>query len=163
MPFSPEPSDLLKTLYNDLAPWVAARKGYLSLAGDPGEVLEALADGPQSFRVILAWSGDDDQTGQAQAGIVDNTFEVWLIKAKGMKLKAGLHLIKGNPPFLSLLSDLRARVRSLVFPDGVTSGFLLYKGAKQFEPQLALELPTTGYRMTFELTCAIPEMEAREQ
>lgn len=162
MAFPLEPCDLLKRLHTDLTAWAEPKRGLISLAGDPGYVLECLADAPQGFRVILAWAGDEDQTGQAQAGIVDNTFEVWLIKAKGLQLDPGLHLIKGDPPFLALLSDLRARVRSLVFPDEVTSMFLLYKGAKQFEPELALQLPTTGYKMTFELTTSMPTVDFRE-
>ena len=156
------PSDLLTLLYTNLTAWVSARKGYLSLAGDPGEVIEALTDAPGSFRVVLSWAGDDDQTGQALGGIVDNTFEVWLIKAKGLRIKPGEHLIKGEPPFLKLLSDLREELRSLEFPEEVTNCYLLYKGAKQFEPELALQMPTVGWKMTFELTSALPGVEHKE-
>ncbi|SRR5581483_3223539 len=151
------PAALLQFVYDQLKPWTDARKGLLSLAGDPGYVLEALADGPATFRVILAWAGDEDQTGGIeQAGIVTNQFEVWLIKAKGMQLDPGLHLIKGELAFLALLGDLRQTVRAIRFPEEVTNEIPLYKGAKQFEPELALQLPTTGYKMTFELIAAIP-------
>ena len=156
------PAGLLSFLREDLAGWVAERKGYLSIAGDPGEVLEALTDGPANFRVVLAWTGDDDQTGQCEAGIVDNSFDVWLIKARGLPLKAGTNLISGEVPFLTLLSDLRSRVRSCLFPVDVTNRQVLYKGAKQFDPELALELPTTGYKLSFELTSSIPFEEYRE-
>jgi hypothetical protein len=149
----------LEKLYNDLAPWVAARHGYLSLAGDPGEVIEFLCQGPNTFRVVLHWAGDQDNTEQALGGIVDNTFEVWLIKAKGLLLKPGEHLIKGNPPFLALLSDLRMAIRAMEFPEEVTNRYLLYKGAEQPDPALAVQLPTTGYKMKFELTTALPGVE----
>jgi hypothetical protein len=154
-----EPSQLLELLYKDLEPWVKARRGYLTLAGDPGEVLEALVDGPNTFRVVLHWVGDEDNTEQALGGIVDNTFEVWLLKNKGMRIKPGEFLIKGNPPFLSLLSDLRAEIRSLEFPEDVTNRYFLYRGAKQMEPELSLQVPTTGYRMTFEITTALPGIQ----
>lgn len=156
------PAQLLKYLYDDLTPWVAARKGYLSIAGDPGEVLEYLADGPQSFRVVLAWQGDQDQAGTEYAGITENTFEVWLIKSKGLPVTPGIALIKGDPAFLDLLSDLRARVRSLQFPEEATSQQLFYKSARQFEPELALTLPTTGYKMEFTLVAAVPFLASRE-
>ena len=154
-----EPNQLLELLYQGLESWTKARQGYLSLAGDPGDVLEALVDGPSTFRVVLHWAGDKDNTEQALGGIVDNTFEVWLLKSKGLRLKPGEHLIRGNPPFLKLLSDLRAQIRSLEFPEEVTNRYLLYKGADQMDPALALQVPTTGWKMTFEITTALPGIE----
>lgn len=161
-----EPNDLLQILQNDLEPWVKLRKGAFSLAGDPGDVLEQLAEAPASFRVVAAWEGDEDQTGEPEAGIVDNAFSIWVIKAKGLRLQAGAHLVKastaGDPPFLRLLSDVRARVRSLAFPEGVTYGRLLYKGSKPFpSPELAYELPTVGFTLRFTLTSSIPFAELR--
>lgn len=152
------PADLLLKLEGDLKTWVARRKGYLSLAGDPGDVLEALTDAPRTFRVVLGWAGDDDQTGQPEAGIVDQQIEVWLIKARGLKLKPGDHLVRGETPLLDLLSDLRATIRKIEWPDGETSITMLYKGAKQFEPEIAMALPTTGYKLSFELTTALESL-----
>lgn len=153
------PADLLLLLEARLKPWAAARKGLISIAGDPGDLLEALGEGPKTFRVVLNWAGDDDQTGQEEAGIVTNRIEVWLIKSKGLRLKPGDHLVRGAAPFLQLLSDLRAWLRAMEFPDDVTDNTLLYKGAQQFEPELALVLPTTGYKLTFELTTVVPHLE----
>jgi hypothetical protein len=153
------PAGLLLLLEARLAPFCAARKGLLSLAGDPGDLMEALGEGPKTFRVVLNWAGDDDQTGQAEVGIVTNKLEVWLIKAKGLRLKPGDHLVRGAAPFLSLLSDLRAWLRAMEWPADVTDQTLLYRGAQQFEPELALLLPTTGYKLTFELTTVVPHLE----
>ncbi len=163
--FTPDPAGLLVHLQSDLTSWCTPRKGVISIAGDPGDVLESLADAPKSFRVTLCWSGDDDQAGHEEAGIVDNHFEVWLIKAKGMRINPGESLVKGtkdDPAFLKLLADLRARVRSLAFPEDFTYGRLFYKGCKPFpSPELAFELPTVGYVMRFDLTAAIPATPLR--
>lgn len=161
MSFSLSTCDIFKRIQCDLDPWAKDRRGYVSIAGDPGELIEMLADKPAGFRVVLSFTGDDDQTGQELAGIVTNTFDFWLIKAKGLQLKPGENLINGDPPFLQLLTDLRARIRSMVFPAGVTNERFLYKGCKQFEPELAAQLPTVGYKLTFELIASVPEEKER--
>jgi hypothetical protein len=152
------PAALLRYLRNDLEPWCTARKGVLSIAGDPGQVLDFLAQAPHSFRVVLSWGGDDGKDEMEESGIVDNHFEVWLIQAKGLRATPGEYLVKGEPAFLELLSDLRARVRSLGFPaDESTYGRVLYKGCKPFpNPDLAFELTTVGYCLRFDLTGVVP-------
>ncbi len=153
------PAGLLLDLETTFKPWILARKGFYSLAGDPGDVLEALADKPLTFRVVLAWGGDEDQTGQEQAGIVTNTFEVWIIKAKGLRLKAGDHLVRGDPAFLELVSDVRAFVRAHEWPAEITQERCLYTGCRPIDPELSLVMPTSGYKMTFQLIAAMPVYE----
>ncbi len=158
------PDTLLKAVYDDLKPWITERKGAISLAGDPNEVIDALMDGPKSFRVVLNWAGDKDQTGQPFVGIVDHSLEVYLIKSKGLRLNPGELLIAGpvdNPPFLRLLSDLRSRLRSWTYPVDDTNQYLLYKGTDQLDPVHLAQLPTTGFKMTFELTAAIENITYR--
>ncbi len=150
------PAELLLVLYTALQPWCADRGGRVSLAGDPAYILEALLDTPTGFRVVLNWGGRRRPTGQPAAGICDQTFEAWLIKAKASSSSPAISWSNGPAPFLGLLSDLRAFLRSTQFPSGVTNEQVLYTGCKQFEPELAITLPTTGYKLTFTLTAAIP-------
>ena len=128
----------------------------MSIAGDPGEVLEALSNAPQTWRVVLAWAGEEDQTGQPLAGIMTNTIEVWIIKAKGLKLEPGAHLLRGPGAFLAILSQVRAFVRAHEWPDEITDTRVLYQGCRPMEPELVLALNTAGYKLTFTLTSAIP-------
>lgn len=161
------PHELLLFLQNDVEAWAAPLKGKVTLAGDPGNVLEQLMDAPQGFRVVLAWGGDADQTGEPEAGIVDNTLEVWLMKARGLRKDAGASLVTpapgtAEPPFLALLSELRRRCRSLAWPELVTYGRLHYKGAVPFPSlELAYELPTTGWKLSFTITASVPWEELR--
>jgi hypothetical protein len=162
-----EPSKLLLWIKADLEPWIKARHGYLSIAGDPGMVLEQLADAPKSFRVTMCWAGDDPQDDIEESGIVTNHFEFWLSKPKGLKLIPGESLIKpsgpDDPAYLQLLSDLRARLRSIGFPPHPTTyGRMMYRGAKPYpSPELAFELPTTGFCLRFDLIGAVPHIPLR--
>ena len=155
---------LMQIIRDDLAPFVSARKGQLRIAQDPGDVLDQLLDKPASFRVVLHWAGDKDQTDQAQAAIVDNNIEIWVIKAKGLLLNPGDLLIKpqgDQPAFLTLLDDLTARVRSNVLPDEETSRFLHYRGADPLDALQAPNLETTAFKLSFTITSAKPHVEYR--
>jgi len=157
-------AQLIQIIHDDLVPFVQARKGQLRIAQDPGDVLDQLLDKPLSFRVVLHWAGDKDQTDQPQAAIVDNQIEVWVIKAKGLLLNPGDLLIKpqgDQPPFLVLLDDITARVRSNVLPDEETSRFLHYKGADPLDALQAPNLETTAFKLTFTITTAKPHVEYR--
>jgi hypothetical protein len=162
------PDRIVQWLRNDLEPWCHKRRGHVSIAGDPGNLLDLLAEQPHGFRVIIAWAGDDDQTGMEEAGIVENHVEVWLCKAKGLKMTPGESLVKGterDPAFLLLLSDLRVRLRSLAFPhDETTYGRMLYKGCKPYpNAEMAFELNSTGFCLRFDLTGAVPFIGLRGQ
>lgn len=160
------PDQLLSMLADDLSGYVIPMGGKVSVAGDPGAVVEALWDKPTGFRVVLHIGDDDEATGQPQGYITTYTIEAWMIKAKGLPLLPGAQLIEtrpgGAPPFLKTLSDVRARINSLVFPDELTSRWLQYKGTKQLDPLLTQECPTVAWKMSFELTAAIPTQEFRE-
>ena len=153
------PVDLLLLIQSALNTWKATLVNtpvYVSIAGDPGDIVEALTQSPSGVRVVLAWAGDEDQTGQALAGICDQKFEVWIFKARGLPISAGAALVSGAYPFLKFVSDCRAQIRKIAFPTDWTNEQILYKGSDQFEPSLAVALPTAGYKLRFELTAAIP-------
>ena len=160
------PDQLLKILSDDLSEFVSDQGGKVSLAADPGDVLEALFDKPLGFRVVLNWKGDQDQTDQPCAGIVTHTFEAWVIKTKGLPMRTGSQLVDGSPshgaPFLQTVDNVRARIRSLVFPDMETSRWIQHKSTEQLDPLLTKDVPTVAYKITFELTAAVATQEYRE-
>ena len=164
----PSPDQILLHIQGDVEPWAKRRKGVLSLAGDPGQLLDLLSDAPNSFRVVLMWGGDDPQGELEESGIVTNELQVWLIRAKGLKATPGEYLVQstpgGAPAFLLLLSDLRKRLRSLAFwpEEEVTYGRMLYRGCKPYpNPELAFDLPTVGYVLKFSLDSVVPHEELR--
>lgn len=152
------PVDLLEIIRRAVEQYCQAHNGYCSIAGDPGEIIEALTESPQGFRVVLAWQGDYDETGQAQAGITTQQFEAWIFKAKGLPLQAGEGLVQGPSPFLKVISDLRAVIRAIQFPQNWTNLAVLYKGAAHFDPVLVQTITTAGYKLNFELIAAIPRI-----
>ena len=159
------PDQLLKLIYDDLSAFCQDSAGKVTLAADPGDVLESLFDKPTGYRVVLNWQGDKDQTDQPSAGIVVQTFEAWVIKAKGLPLRTGSQLVEATAagaPFLKIVDDVRARIRSLVFPDLITSRFIQHKSTEQLDPLLTKDVPTVAYKITFELTTAIATQDPRQ-
>jgi hypothetical protein len=152
------PDQYIIALRDDLTPWVGDRKGYLSIAGDVGELLEYLADKPRTFRVVLNYAGDKNRVeeGGEEAAIGDVSFEVFLVKAKGLRLVPGEHLIESaggdDVAFLKLVSDLRDRVRSITWPADVTYQHALYKEGAWVD--LGKDAEVVAYRLTFDLIAA---------
>ena len=163
------PDQYIIALRDDLQPWIADRKGYLSVAGDVGELIEYLADKPRTFRVVLNYAGDRNRVdeGGEEAAIGDVTWEVFLVKAKGLRLVPGDHLIEpagdgsGDVAFLKLVSDLRDRVRSITWPcdpdgsqgGGVTYGHALYKEGAWVD--LGKDAEVVAFRLTFDLIAVL--------
>lgn len=159
------PDQILTLINDDLCTFVTPMGGKTSLAGDPGDVVEALFDKPTGFRVVLHMGGDKEATENPIGGITTYAIEAWLIKAKGMPLRTGSQLVEGkagSDPLLKILSDVKSRIRSLVFPDVITSRYIQYRGTEQTDPLLTQDVPTVSWKMTFELTAAMPAQEYRE-
>jgi hypothetical protein len=152
------PDQYIIALRNDLKKWVEDRKGYLSIAGDVGELLEFLTDKPRTFRVVLNYAGDKNRVeeGGEEAAIGDVSFEVFLVKSKGLRLTPGEHLIQAaggdDVAFLKLVSDLRDRVRSITWPSDITYQHSLYKEGAWVD--LGSQSEVVAYRLTFELIAA---------
>lgn len=151
------PADILGRIEKGIKPWCDAHRVKPSLATDSWNVLELLAQSPSGLRVILHWNGDDDAGGHESAGIVDNVVEVIVSHNRGLLAAPGanlVHGIAGQPPLYTTLSDLRAVLRSLTWPDGIASKRLFYKGTK---PVTAPDgLPLDAMKMTFGLVAGIP-------
>jgi hypothetical protein len=144
---------------SDLQGWVppSGAKVALSIASDPFEVLEILADSPAGVRVILLWKGDDDLSQGTPIGIVDNHLEITISHNRGLKVRSGQSLYQSSatrPSLIALLDSLRARLRSLGFmeDDGSISP-MEYKGCDPVVTPEGLRLD--AYTLRFQVTGAL--------
>ena len=149
-------SDILCRLKDGIEAWAKANNAIVSIALDPFNVLEILAEGPEGGRVILHWAGDQNPSELLQMAIARNEIEVVLSYNLGLSLRPDLALIESTPTRPSLLkqlSDLRGILLSLAYPDGETLVYLVYKGTASFiTPE---GFPLAAYRLRFELDSAI--------
>jgi hypothetical protein len=160
-----EPLDLLKLLEADLTPFVADRKGLLSIAAEPWDFLELLAERPNGWRAVLLWEGDDNTQDNALAGrFLKNTFSIGITCQKGLAVKAGEYLLKtradGGLALLALVAEIRARVGSYIFPDNVSDRYPLYLGTAPLT--LPDATPLAGYRLRFALVTTPEPIAYRE-
>lgn len=160
------PSQILLALEDDLNSWQAPTKFLISIASEPFEVLELLAQTSQQIRLILLWAGDEAiYDGNQALGIVNTRIEVTISHATGLSIKPGENLhrpsINGRPSLVGLLSSVRSRIRSLHYPaDETTSEFLEYKGT---DPVITPEgFRLDAYMLRFEIQAALSEEEPRE-
>ncbi|HRJ48143.1 MAG TPA: hypothetical protein PKY38_12335 [Opitutaceae bacterium] len=158
------PDRLLNELQDELAPWVRAQKGALSIARDPFHFLELLAESPAGWRAVLHWDGETNPATEEQAGIfAPQRLSIGLTANLGLTAAPDQALVKATasrPALLVLLAGLRERVRGYVWPEGITNRFTLYTGC---EPVILPEpaMPLAAYRLNFELIIALPPAEYR--
>jgi hypothetical protein len=153
------PADILKPLHTALTPWVAEKKGVLSIAKDPYHVLELLAESPVGHRVILAFAGDTGMGDQPQIPLAKATIEVVLSYNLGLTAKPDEALITARgdrPSLLALVHDVRMRVLGIRFPDEITDVHIAYGGC---EPVVTPDgVPLAAYRMQFSLGYALGDV-----
>lgn len=159
MPSGLEPDELLNLLHTDLTPWMLEAKGHLSVAADPWNFLELLAEKPTGWRGVLHWDGDDNRQDTPQQGcLLENRFSFGVTCQKGLTLAPETKLFRpgpdGAPALLRLVAAARLRIRSYAFPGGVSFRYVNYRGADPVT--LPDGTPLMGYRLRFQLT-AIPE------
>ena len=125
--------ELLRTIERHLTPFVTvAEKGFLSIARDPLEIFEQLGQAPGRFRTILNWAGEQP-AGHKDSGIVKHTFQVVVSHNRGLSVLKGLNLGTAradDKPLYALSGSVRDLLRSLRFPDEVTSTALEYGGTE---------------------------------
>lgn len=157
MPLALKPNEIVLAIKDHIEPWAKARKGNVSVANNPFEALELLAQSPAGFRVVILWEGDEDATGQPLVGIVNNNISLIVSANRGLRIWNGENLHKpygDQPALLDLLTELRIMVRDQVWPDVVSEGAMLYLGA---DPEITPEgYPLDAYRLRFRLTTVIP-------
>lgn len=155
------PDTLLLELHAALVPWLAARKGVVSIAADPYNFLELLADGPSGCRVVLHWGGETNPADDARTGCFPaNRIEVGITGNLGLEARPEMALIAGNavrPAFLETVAAVREVVRSHLFREDISTKFPLYKGC---EPVVLPEgMPLRAYRLNFEITLGLPPID----
>jgi hypothetical protein len=151
------PAELLNILAKALDAWARKKKGVASIAEDDFHVIELLSESPTGFRVICHWYGDKDQTDQPRAGIVTNELHVIISQNRGLTARAGSNKIvprAGQQPLYVLVSQCRAAVRAIAWPEGVTDQLVTYKGC---EPVVVDDMPLDAKRLKFELNTVISE------
>ena len=150
--------ELLRFIRDSIGPWVAARRGTLSIAADPWNVLEILGTRPGGFRVVVLWAGDKKRGEHEEAGVVDHSFQIVTGMGRALTREPGLHLAdgaSGAEPLYKLIGELREVLRGLQFPDGVTEGALNYLGTDSFTTPEGLAIDS--YVSTFQLGAYLPE------
>lgn len=154
------PDQLVLALHDYLEPWVAEQKARLSLAGDPAQVLDLLLDGPQTWRVILAWEGEEPINEYDYAGIVTHTVEVYTAFHMGLPSQPGKELFvtrTGQDPLTKLHSRVVHKVREQVLPDNQqTARVWNYRGTQTVV--LPSGFPTAAYRARFRMEAALPDL-----
>lgn len=162
------PADILKLLKPDLESWANtnAVRGKISIAKDPWNVLEILAESPCGIRVILHWAGDRQLGDRDELPLVTSNIEVVLAYAMGLNKDANSELMtpqfNGRPSVLDLVSELRERILTFDFDrDGEDESEETARYVGTEPVTLPDGTPTHAYRLKFELDHALPEITVR--
>jgi|GEM_PF-1368595 len=160
MPPPLKPNDIILNLRDGLKVYTDAQKGVLSIANNPFEVIELLAESTPRFRIVILWEGDEDATGQPLAAIVRTTVAVVVSQNRGLRLYKGESVMKDTESQTSLLTHLdaiRALVRAYRFPPETSDESFLYLGCA---PEVTPEgFPLDAYRMRFRLHNSLPAVQ----
>jgi len=161
------PDTLLKTIHDDLAPWCQANRGLLSVAADPWNFLELLAESPQGWRAVLHWGGDSNFSEHALGGcILENELSIGVSCHLGLTANPEAAIFRdrpgGTPPLLALVAALRDRLRGLVIDTGGedTERYFHYRGCAPVA--LPDGTPLRAYALRFSFTAAPPAVVYRE-
>lgn len=154
------PAELLTLVHDDLQVFASTRGGLVSLAADPYNFLEQLAESPVGFKLVVQWAGDDNRTASADEGVfADQIIEVGVSVATGLTLRPEAALIAtrpgGAPALLTLVGDVGLRIRSMVISRPVEQDCeprFHYLGAKPVV--LPDGVPLRAYALRFSITAA---------
>lgn len=112
---------LVEIIYDDLSAWCCSNGGECYLAPTPWDLINLLEEGPNNWRVILQWEGDESADPRVRAAVVRKHRLRIIVDARlGFTLKPGLALIKGTAsrsvPVLDLLDAVQDRILAYRFP-----------------------------------------------
>jgi hypothetical protein len=150
------PAQLLQLLRAALATWLQGRGGNLSIASDAWHALELLVNAGTGPRIVLRWDGDSQDADQ-DAGIVKHRLSVIVSAARGLAATPGQQLVDGTtsrPPLYAVVSAVRAVVRAIEYPAGLTSGALRYAGCQAATTPEGV--PLDAYELHFEIDASLP-------
>ena len=152
-------AEIIQQIRDSLTPYVAAKRGSVSVAKDPFHVLELLLLTPDGFLAVVHFAGDEDLGQSRHTGVIKLRLEVFVSQQRGLAAEPGVELIgptPGEDPLYVLVAKVRAFIRAIEFPDdGTTSGTIWYKGS---EPVAGPEGATfNAYKLRFEINGAVSE------
>jgi len=153
-------AEIIQTLRADLEPYVAAKRGAVSVARDPYHVIELLYLTPDGFLVVINFAGDEDLGQSRFTGVARLKLDVIVSQQRGLAAEPGIELLEssepGDDPLFILVSKIRARCRAIQFPDdGTTSGKLWFKRSSVVPGPDNTQF--NAYRLEFEINGAISE------
>jgi hypothetical protein len=154
------PDQIVTAIVNGLTPWAGAHKARISIARDPFEVLELLGADTPGLRLVVHWGGDDPLGDQMQqAPLVTTTLEIIVGLNLGLTATPDKQLLTGSasrPALYQLISDLRAAVLAIQFPNLSTTGFLSYAGTHAMTAPDGIPLAAYSSRYTLEGALPMP-------
>lgn len=113
------PSQIIGAVYADLTTWTRTLGGVCSLTQNLYDLMEALRNVPNGWRLTLHWEGDRAAEERVRAGgMVINTVLFVLDGDLGPTATPRIGLVQaigGRPPFLSLVQSVRERVMTYRF------------------------------------------------
>lgn len=134
----------------------------VSIARDPWEVQELLAEAPGRFRVIMCWDGEDT-IDDHRTGLVAHKFRFIVSQNRGLPVIKGLNLSvgrAGDPALMTLANTVRDRLRTISFPDNKTSILLQYQGSDLVKVETGgMSLNLDAYELRFRFPAAINRVE----
>lgn len=150
-----EPDQLLALLHADLDSWVRERGGLLSVASDPFNFLELLAEAPAGWRAVLHFESDENrQDNPDEAALLDMVWSLGVTCQKGLSIRPEERLFlpgpAGAPALLRIVATLRLRMRGAVLPSCLFGGRVHYLGAQPLV--LPNGTPLLGYQLRFRVT-----------
>jgi hypothetical protein len=143
---------------------ITGQKATVSIAKDPWNVLEILADSPRGLRFIVHWGGEEALGDEPAAPLSTQRIEVIVAFSLGLKAGVDAALVDSQderPSLLAIVSRVRGHVLAMSFgQEDASEGLLRYGGAEPFETPEGV--PLAAYRLKFELDTSMPEIRHLE-
>ena len=151
-----------------LGEWARLQPGRMSVhrATDPWNAVELLCQGPQDFRLVLVYDGDQPRGEDPFSLLCEHRWDLYITMPLGLHADPAAVLTQGTPrrpALLRMLDELRAFCLALRWPEELTDTLMRYGGSES--ATLPDGLPLAAYKLRFTLTAATasaPESEAVE-
>ena len=153
-------ADIINKIRAELDPYVASKRGSVSVARDPYHVIELLYLTPDGFLVVVNFAGDEDLGQSRFTGVIRLKIDVIVSQQRGLAAEPGIELLEpsapGDDPLFVLASKIRAFIRAIQFPDdGTTSGTLWFKRSEIVPGPDGTQF--NAYRLSFEINGEVSE------
>lgn len=154
--------EILQALHADLAPYVAAQHGDLSISGTYVETLDLLAAKPGGFLCIMEWLGEENPDDLGFVGVMSQEIGIYVSINPGLPAQRGkaLWASPGGKTLLEHINRIRDRVREIRLPDNEdTDREFNYRECRQVVTPEGI--PLRAYRLLFRIHNAISDPDYR--